>query len=534
MLRINNFNVPFDDVSPLKELVAKRLKMPPQVVLEVVVVRKAIDARRRKNSPIYFVYLLDVKVDAEERKVLARLKNDKNIAIVEPKEREVLHYGDIGLKERPVIVGLGPAGLLAAVTLAQHGYKPLVLERGKDVDRRNDDIELFWQTGKLSEQSNVQFGEGGAGTFSDGKLTTRVNDSKMRDVLNLFVEAGAPAEIKYLHKPHIGTDKLKIMVKNLRKKIIQLGGEVLFEAQVTDVEIKEGRVCGVVVNQDAQIKCSLLMLGIGHSARDTYEMLHQKGVAMQAKPFAVGVRIEHPQNFIDDVQYGKEAGHERLPVADYALTYQDKETNRGSYSFCMCPGGEVVAATSEFNQVVTNGMSNFRRDSGVANSALLVTVGPEDFGSDVLAGIAFQRKYEKLAFECAGSNYFAPVQTVGDFLNGKSGSKDFLIQPTYRPGVTPVDLRECLPKFITETLRHALPDFGRKIKGFDHPSAVMTGIESRSSAPCRIIRDKEYVSISTEGLYPIGEGAGYAGGIMSAALDGLNAALAVIRKYKSF
>ena len=318
--------MPFDDVSPLKELVAKRLKMPPQVVLEVVVVRKAIDARRRKNSPIYFVYLLDVKVDAEERKVLARLKNDKNIAIVEPKEREVLHYGDIGLKERPVIVGLGPAGLLAAVTLAQHGYKPLVLERGKDVDRRNDDIELFWQTGKLSEQSNVQFGEGGAGTFSDGKLTTRVNDSKMRDVLNLFVEAGAPAEIKYLHKPHIGTDKLKIMVKNLRKKIIQLGGEVLFEAQVTDVEIKEGRVCGVVVNQDAQIKCSLLMLGIGHSARDTYEMLHQKGVAMQAKPFAVGVRIEHPQNFIDDVQYGKEAGHERLPVADYALTYQDKET----------------------------------------------------------------------------------------------------------------------------------------------------------------------------------------------------------------
>ena len=534
MLRINNFNVPFDDDSPLLDLVAKRLNMPPQVILEVVVVRKAIDARRRKNSPIYFVYLLHVKVNADERKVLARLRNDKNITIVEKTEKSELHYGDVGLKERPIVVGLGPAGLLAALTLAEHGYKPLILERGKDVDRRSEDIQEFWQQGRLNPSSNVQFGEGGAGTFSDGKLTTRVNDSKMRDVLHLFVEAGAPAEIKYLHKPHIGTDKLKVMVKNLRQKIIALGGEVLFESQVTDLVIKEDAVCGVVVNHEKHIPCSVVMLGIGHSARDTYAMLHEKHIAMEAKAFAVGVRIEHPQTLIDVAQYAQDAGHQNLPVADYALTYQDKRTNRGAYSFCMCPGGQVVAAASEPGQVVTNGMSNFQRDSGVANSALLVTVTPEDFGTDVLAGIAFQRKYERLAFSCAGSNYFAPVQTVGDFLQGKSGSRDFLVTPTYQPGITPVDLRECLPKFITDTLVDALPDFGRKIKGFDDPAAVMTGIESRSSAPCRIIRNREYVSISTTGLYPIGEGAGYAGGIMSAALDGLNSALAVIGKYQAF
>ncbi|MBP2630387.1 MAG: hypothetical protein H6Q70_1015 [Firmicutes bacterium] len=534
MLRITNLSVPFDDESPLKDIVAKRLKLPPEAVLEVVVVRKAIDARRYRNSPIQFVYMLNVTVTMPDKKLLAKLRNDKNVAILVHKGEEPLIYGELPLQDRPVIIGLGPAGLLAAWTLAKHGYKPLVLERGRDVDRRAADIQKFWQDGILDEESNVQFGEGGAGTFSDGKLTTRINDSKMTDVLDLFISAGAPPEIKYLHKPHIGTDKLRSVVKNIRNQIIELGGEVRFEATVTNIDSKDGVVKGIMVNESEYIACSVVMLGIGHSARDTYAMLHKNQIAMEAKAFAVGVRIEHPQEWIDKVQYTVDAGHERLPVADYALTYQDKETGRGAYSFCMCPGGHVVAATSEKNQVVTNGMSNYRRNSGIANSALLVTVGPDDFGNDdVLAGIAFQRKYEALAFTCAGSNYYAPVQTVGDFLNNKKGSRDFITKPTYLPGVTPVDLRECLPDFITNTLANALPYFGQKIKGFDDAGAMMTGVETRSSAPCRIIRTREFISLNTEGLYPIGEGAGYAGGIMSAAIDGLNGAFAVMKKYKA-
>ena len=533
MLRITNFSVPFDDESPLKDIVAKRLKLPPEAVLEVVVVRKAIDARRYKNSPIQFVYMLNVAVAVPEKKVLAKLRNDKNVAMLEGKSQEPLVYGEVLLETRPIVIGLGPAGLLAAWTLAKHGYKPLILERGRDVDRRTADIQKFWQSGSLDVESNVQFGEGGAGTFSDGKLTTRINDRKMTDVLDLFISAGAPPEIKYLHKPHIGTDKLRNVVKNIRNQIIEFGGEVRFEATVTNIDSKAGIVQGVMVNEIEYISCSVVMLGIGHSARDTYAMLHKNKIAMEAKAFAVGVRIEHPQEWIDKAQYTVDAGHKRLPVSDYALTYQDKETGRGAYSFCMCPGGQVVAATSEKGQVVTNGMSNYQRNSSIANSALLVTVGPDDFGSDdVLAGIAFQRKYEALAFACAGGNYYAPIQTVGDFLNKKKGSTDFITKPTYLPGVTAVDLRECLPDFITNTLEHALPYFGQKIKGFDHPGVLMTGVETRSSAPCRIIRTREFVSLNTEGLYPIGEGAGYAGGIMSAAIDGLNGAIAVMKKYK--
>lgn len=534
MLRIINFNVPFNEEAPLKDIVAKRLKLPPEAVLEVVVVRKAIDARRYRNNPICFVYVLNVTTNLPDKKLLQKLQKDKNIQLVEETAAEQGCTGDALLKERPVVVGLGPAGLLAAWQLAKHGYQPLVLERGQDVDQRTAAIQKFWQAGTLDEQSNVQFGEGGAGTFSDGKLTTRINDSKMQDVIDVFIAAGAPTEIKYLHKPHIGTDKLRGVVKNIRQQIIEMGGEVRFQSTVTDIEIKDGAVKAVIINDTERIACSVLLLGIGHSARDTYKMLHQKGVSMEAKPFAVGVRIEHPQEWIDRSQYGIDAGNPLLPVADYALTFQDKENDRGVYTFCMCPGGQVVAAASEHGHIVTNGMSNYNRDSGIANSALLVTVGPQDFGCDVLAGIAFQRKYEQLAFVCGGGNYCAPVQTVGDFLTGKTGSCDFLTKPTYQPGVIAADLRACLPDFVTNSMAKALPHFGRKLQGFDDVGAVMTGVEMRSSAPCRIVRQREnFISVNVAGLYPMGEGAGYAGGIMSAAVDGLNVATAVIGKYKN-
>lgn len=533
MIRITNFSVPFTDQTPLSLLIAKRLQLPPQAVLEVVIVRKAIDARRYRKAPIQFVYVIDVKVDGLEKKILAHLHKDKNIAQVLVTEKTVNHSIAIEKDSRPIVVGFGPAGMFAALTLAKRGYAPLILERGHDVDRRHDDIEKFWRTGMLDERSNVQFGEGGAGTFSDGKLTTRINDSKMMDVLEAFVAAGAPAEIKYLHKPHIGTDLLRTIVKNIRKEIIRMGGEVRFASSVTDIEIERGAVTALIVNDEERIACHTVLLGIGHSARDTYAMLHAKKVSMQAKAFAIGVRIEHPQKFINAVQYGEDAENQRLPVADYALTYQDRMTGRGAYSFCMCPGGQVVAATSEVGGVVTNGMSNYHRDSKIANAALLVTVSPQDFGTEVLAGIEFQRKYETRAFQCAGRNYYAPVQTVGDFLSGRSGSTNFLTMPTYRPGITAVDLHDCLPKAVTDTLALALQHFDHKIKGFADESAAMTGIETRSSAPCRILRSSNYVSENTLGLYPMGEGAGYAGGIMSAAIDGINTALAFIQQYEA-
>lgn len=530
MIRIKDFHVPFDEAASLELLAAKRLMLPPQAVSEVVIVRKAVDARRYHGAPIQFVYMLDVVVQGSEKKIIAHLKRDKNLSIVEPAKKS----GPlVGSKQElhPVVVGFGPAGMFAALTLARAGLEPVVLERGRDVDRRHADIERFWQGGALDVSSNVQFGEGGAGTFSDGKLTTRINDPGMMAVLEDFIAAGAPAEIKYLHKPHIGTDLLRGIVKNIRKEIIRLGGSVRFEAQVTDLELREGSLKAVVVNGAERIPAHAVLLGIGHSARDTYEMLQEKGVSMEAKAFAIGVRIEHPQEFIDHAQYGADAGDSRLPIADYALTYQDRLTNRGAYSFCMCPGGQVVAAASEAGRVVTNGMSNYRRDSGIANAALLVTVRPEDFGPGVLAGMHFQRQYEALAFAAAGSNYDAPVQTVGDFLAGRKGSEQFLTRPTYAPGIKAVDLHDCLPGVVTHTLAEALPHFDHKIPGFADAGAVMTGVETRSSAPCRIRREREsFCSENIAGLYPMGEGAGYAGGIMSAAVDGRNAALAFLAK----
>ena len=529
-LRLKNFRVSIDDDRSLETLLITRLQLSPQQVRELRIVRKALDARREDR--ISFVYTLETDLEGVPDKVAARWAGDRDVAMIAPEPMQELQTGRNPLTERPVVVGFGPAGMLAALILAKNGYRPLVLERGADMDQRQLDVMRFWDKGIFDETSNVQFGEGGAGTFSDGKLTTRVHDRLMGQVLDTLIEAGAPREIKYWYKPHIGTDRLRHVVRNIRSQIETAGGEVVFHQQVTDIQVTSGKLTGLTVNDGSCLKCSVALFGIGHSARDTYQMLHARGAAMEAKPFAIGVRIEHPQILIDRAQYGKAAGHPKLGAADYALVHHDRSAGRTVYSFCMCPGGVVIGAASEQGGVVVNGMSHYNRSSGSANSALAVNVNPADCGGGILDGIEFQRRYERKAFDLAGRSWYAPIQSVGGFLTGRTGEQEFLVKPSYGPGVKSANLDECLPPFVTDSLRRALPEFGRKIKGFDHPAAVMTGVETRTSAPLRILRDSDRVSPTVAGLYPMGEGAGYAGGIMSAALDGLNTALAIVGKYR--
>ena len=531
LVRINNFRVSIDEREALETLISVRLKIGRQQQQNLRIVRKALDARREGN--IAFVYTIETEIPGGSAKWAERWRADKNISIVAPDKEPEIVAGHRQLMERPVVVGFGPAGMFAALTLAQHGYKPLVLERGPDVDARQLAVQKFWDQGILDEAANVQFGEGGAGTFSDGKLTTRVHDPMMTKVLDALVAAGAPPEIKYWYKPHVGTDRLRQVVKAIRQQIFSLGGEVRFGQQVTEFRIAGGTLSGLVVNGGQQIDCSVALLGIGHSARDTYAELRRCGVAMEAKPFSIGVRIEHPQELIDHSQYGSAAGHPALGAADYSLVYHDRAAGRTAYSFCMCPGGVVIGAASEAGGVVVNGMSHYNRASGLANSALAVNVTPDDFGSGVLDGVEFQRCYERKAFELAGRSYYAPVQTAGSFLHGQVGGVATLVQPSYGPGVKNVSLDACLPEFVAASLRRALPDFGRKIRGFDHPGAVLTGVETRTSAPLRILRGEDRISLNVVGLYPMGEGAGYAGGIMSAAIDGMHAAYAVVQEYKA-
>ncbi len=528
-IRIKNLAVDLNDERNLSEIAAAYLKIEVKKISNLKIIRQTIDARRYHGVGIKFNYILEVEFDGE-----INLARDKNLEKI-PAEKifECVKLPRTLKNIRPIIVGFGPAGMFAALTLARAGLEPIIFERGGDIDSRAAAVEKFFSTGELDENSNVQFGEGGAGTFSDGKLTARTNDSLVNFVLETFVAAGAPAEILYLNKPHIGTDRLREVVKNIRQEIINLGGKIYFNSQVTDLEFSGGKVFSAIINNSEKFLADVIFLGVGHSARDTYEMLNRHGVAMEAKAFAVGVRIEHPQEFINRAQFGADFKNPKLPAADYFLTYKDLKRGRGAYSFCMCPGGQVVAATSENFQIVTNGMSNFSRNSGVANSALLVTVDKADFknfGGDILSGVRFQQHFEKLAFELGGKNFCAPVQSVGDFLNGRADCKKFLVNPTYPLGYKIADLNKCLPAEVSATLKDALNFWNGKIENFAAPNVALTGIETRTSAPCRILRDKEnFQSISHAGIYPIGEGAGYAGGIMSSAIDGIKAAQNFLR-----
>ncbi len=519
----------------VRRLAAARLKLDPVAIPELRILRKSVDARDK--SRIQFVY--SVQVTLPQGYGISRLNNQKDIE-VQPEDTEAargllekLPGGTEKIKDRPIIIGSGPAGLFAGLILAERGYKPLILERGADVDRRTRDIEGFFQSGQFDEGSNIQFGEGGAGTFSDGKLTARSKDSRCSIVLERLVQAGAPAEILYINKPHIGTDILKPVIKNIRSSIIRLGGEVRFDARVTGVVIEAGAAKAVIVNENERIESNVIIAALGHSARDTYQMLHDRGVAVIPKPFSIGVRIEHRQQMIDQAQYGRFAGHPALGAADYVLTFRSNTTGRSAYSFCMCPGGMVVAAASEKDMVVTNGMSEYSRDRENANSALVVSVSPEDFGSThPLAGIAYQRNWEARAYQLGGGGYRAPVQLVGDFMKGNASSGISRIKPSYLPGVKPADMAGCLPPYVIATMKEALRDFDRKIKGFGEAEAVLTGVETRTSAPVRIVRNEHMESENTANLYPIGEGAGYAGGIVSAAIDGIKAAEKIIGRFR--
>jgi uncharacterized FAD-dependent dehydrogenase len=477
-----------------------------------------------------FVYTLDVEVN-NEAKILAKFKKDPHVKVApDTSYHFVAKAPETSKAPRPVIVGFGPSGIFAALILAQSGFKPIVLERGKAVRERTKDTWGLWRKSVLNPESNVQFGEGGAGTFSDGKLYSQIKDPKHygRKVLNEFVKAGAPEEILYVSHPHIGTFRLVGMVEEMRQNIIALGGEIRFQSRVDDIEIENGQVQGVVLKNGERIATNHLVLAVGHSARDTFEMIHKRGIYIEAKPFSIGFRIEHPQSLIDHARFGPNAQHPVLGAADYKLVHHAKN-GRSVYSFCMCPGGTVVAAASEEGRVVTNGMSQYSRNERNANAGIVVGIDPEkDYPGDPLAGMEFQRKWETRAFELGGRNYKAPGQLIGDFINGKPSTEFGAVQPSYTPGVHLTDLSTALPEYAITAIREALPAFAKQIKGFDLPDGVLTGVETRTSSPIRIKRDDETLqSINTKGLYPTGEGAGYAGGILSAAVDGIRIAEAV-------
>jgi uncharacterized FAD-dependent dehydrogenase len=530
-IRINNLLLHIDDdMDALKSKASKKLRVSEQSIKEFKIIKESIDARKKED--IKFSYSVLVECDNEE--MIVKKCNDKDILFDGSKYVDEIEFGKKKLENRPVIVGFGPAGMFAGLILARKGYKPLIIERGQCVEERTKSVDEFWKSGKLNLESNVQFGEGGAGTFSDGKLTTRIKDYRCDYILEELVKAGAPEEIIYKGKPHIGTDILKTVVKNIREAIISLGGEVRFNSRLNNLYIKDHVLRSIQVN-DYEIPCNKLILAIGHSSRDTYEMLYRSGVMVTPKAFSIGVRVEHPQDFIDRSQYGRFASHPKLRAADYRVAHTSESMNRGVYSFCMCPGGEVVAAASEENRLVTNGMSYFSRDKMNANSALVVSVKPEDFqGSNPLSGMEFQRHYEGLAYKVGGGGYIAPVQLIGDFLNDRVSKKLGSVTPSYKPGYVFGDLRECLPSYVISMLKEGIVQFDKKIKGYSREDAILTGIETRTSAPVRIERNEELQSISVKGLFPTGEGAGYAGGIVSAAVDGVKVAEVIMREYAPF
>ena len=526
MYRLNNIkireNISNDEVL-LRAL--KKFNIPRSSVDYWRIYKKSIDARDKND--IHFVYTIDI--ECRDKKVVEKLTEVKkvNSAVIKVEFKS-------NFKDRPVIIGAGPAGLFAAYTLAKNGHNPILIEQGKSVEERQNDVEKLKQEGKLNTLSNVQFGEGGAGTFSDGKLTTGVNDPYCNKVLEIFHKFGAPEQILYINKPHIGTDNLVNIVKNMRQEIISLGGEVWFQTKFVDFDIRDDSITNITLknietNELRQITTQNIILAIGHSARDTFEKLYENKIEMRRKNFSVGVRIEHKQEMINKSQYGDKTKLE-LPAAEYKLAYHGEI--RSCYTFCMCPGGEVVASSSEEGTIVTNGMSKFARDGENANSALLVNIVPEDFeGDSPLAGIYFQKELEEKAFVVGGSNYYAPIQRVEDFLNNKKSEYIGEIKPSYKPGVTLSNLNDLLPNFVSETLKDGIKYFDTKIKGFANPDAILTGVETRSSSPVTVVRN-EYGIANIKGIYPCGEGAGYAGGIMTAAVDGIKCAIKMMENNK--
>ena len=530
MLRITELKLPLDHPDEaLREAIVQRLGIRDDQLLSFNLFKRSYDARK-KNSELLFIYTIDLETNNEDE-VLRRFVDDRNVGVAPDVTYKFVGHAPAELAERPLIVGFGPCGIFAGLLLAQMGFRPIVLERGKEVRQRTKDTWGLWRKSVLNPESNVQFGEGGAGTFSDGKLYSQIKDPQHhgRKVLNEFVKAGAPEEILYINKPHIGTFRLTSMVEKMREEIIALGGEIRFQEKVTDLLTEGEQLTGVVLESGEQLQSRHVVLALGHSARDTFRMLHARGVFMEAKPFSVGFRIEHPQSLIDKARLGKYAGHPKLGAADYKLVYH-ASNGRSVYSFCMCPGGTVVAATSEPGRVVTNGMSQYSRNERNANSGIVVGIDPErDYPGGPLAGIELQERLEAHAYVLGGSNYQAPAQLVGDFVAGRASTALGSVEPSYKPGVTLGDLAPSLPAFAIEAIREALPAFDRQIKGYNLHDAVLTGIETRTSSPLRITRGQDYQSLNLKGLFPAGEGAGYAGGILSAGVDGIRIAEAVAR-----
>ena len=525
MLRLTELRLPLDHApEALPVALCHRLGIQPDDLLEFTLFKRSY---ARRKDELSLIYSIDFSV-ANEAALLERLKKDSKISPAPDMAYQFVGHAPAHLPHRPVVIGFGPCGIFAALLLAQMGFKPIVLERGQDVRQRTKDTWGLWRKHVLNPESNVQFGEGGAGTFSDGKLYSQIKDPRYlgRKVLTEFVKAGAPEEILYVSKPHIGTFRLVTMVEQMRATITELGGEIRFGQKVTDVKIENGKVCGVTLESGEQIVTDQVVLALGHSARDTFEMLHARGVFMEAKPFSVGFRIEHPQSLIDRARFGKHAGHPLLGAADYKLVHHAKN-GRSVYSFCMCPGGTVVAAASEPNRVVTNGMSQYSRNERNANAGIVVGITPEDYPGGSLAGMELQRELESRAFVLGGSNYDAPGQLVGDFIANKPSEQLGEVIPSYKPGVKLGDLSSALPPYAIEAIREALPAFGKQIRGFDMEDAVLTGVETRTSSPVRITRGENYQSLNVKGLFPAGEGAGYAGGILSAGVDGIRVAEAL-------